>query len=93
MTTLSVQLAVNDQRFIQEAVKSGRYSDESDVVAEALAELQARERSLHERIAEMHGKVAEGIAQLHRGEVEELDLDWVKQEGRKRLAERQSTHR
>ncbi len=43
MPTVPVSLKDDDQKFIEEVVKSGRYFSESEVVAEALSELRMRE--------------------------------------------------
>jgi|GEM_PF-2091746 len=41
MTTVAISLNDEDQHFLEEAVKSGRYFSESEVVAEALSEFNA----------------------------------------------------
>ena len=42
MTTLAITLRDEHRKFIEEAMKTGRYVSESDVVAAAIAELKAR---------------------------------------------------
>ena len=48
-------------------VKSGRYSSESEVVAEALSELKVREAIRLSKMDELRAKVQVGIGQADRG--------------------------
>jgi len=68
MTTVAISLNEEDQRFLEEIVKSGRFFSESEVVAEALSELKVREAIRREKIAELRAKVQVGIDQADRGE-------------------------
>lgn len=43
MTTVAISLKDKDRSFLEEAVKSGRFFSESEVVAEAFAEFRVRE--------------------------------------------------
>lgn len=90
MTTLSITLRDEDQRFIEAAVKSGRYVSESEAIADALAELRAREEVRNARIADLKAKVQIGLDQLDRGEGEEWSSADIKAEGRAALAARRS---
>ena len=63
MTTVAISLKDEDQRFLQEAVNSGRYLSESEVVAEALSEFKVREAIRTNRISELRAKVRVGIEQ------------------------------
>ncbi len=90
MTTVAITLKDEDQRFLQDAVKSGRFSSESEVVAEALFEFKVREAVRREKILQLQAKVQIGIDQANRGEFEEFTAADVKAEGRKRLASQQT---
>jgi len=85
MTTVAISLKEEDQRFLEEIVKSGRFFSESEVVAEALSEFKVREAIRREKIAELRAKVQVGIDQADRGEFVEFTAEDVKAEGRKRL--------
>ena len=85
MTTLSINIENSAQRFIREAVESGRYQTESEVIAVALAELKEREESLQHRIAVMRREVEHGVAQLDRGEAQKWSLEEARLEGRRRF--------
>ena len=86
MTTVAIALNDEDQHFLEEVVKSGRYGSESEVVAEALAEFRVREVIRQAKLDELRAKVRVGIEQADRGEFVEFTAEDVKTEGRKRLA-------
>ena len=90
-TTVAISLNEEDQRFLQEAVKSGRYFSESEVVAEALSEFKVREAIRRDKVAELRAKVQVGIDQADKGEFVEFTAGDVKAEGRKRLAAQQTS--
>lgn len=82
MTTVAISLKDEDQKFIEEVVKSGRYFSESEVVAEALSELKVREAIRRSKIDDLRAKVQVGIEQADRGEFVEFTAEDVKAEGR-----------
>ena len=86
VTTVAIALKDEDQKFIEEAVKSGRYLSESEVVAEALSELKVREAIRRAKIDDLRARVQVGIEQADRGEFVEFTAEDVKAEGRKRLS-------
>lgn len=86
MTTVAISLNTENQHFVEEAVKSGRYSSESEVVAEALAEFRVREAIRNAKLTELRAKVQEGIEQAERGDFVEFTADDVKAAGRRKLA-------
>jgi len=86
MTTVTITLRDEDREFIQSAMKSGRYVTESEAVADAIAELRAREA----RIAALQTKITEGIEQLDRGEGTEWDPEEIRAKGQALLASRRS---
>ena len=90
MTTVAISLKDEDQRFLEEAVQSGRYGSESEVVAEALAEFRLREVIRRAKLEELRAKVQTGIEQADRGEFVEFTAKDVKSEGRRRLASQQT---
>ncbi len=86
MTTLAISFKDEDQRFLEEVVKSGRFFSESEVIAEALSEFKVREAIRRDKVAELRAKVQVGIEQADRGEFVEFTAEDVISEGRKRLA-------
>jgi len=69
MATTSMTLSPHWQAFIQRQIDSGRYASASEVVREALRDMEEREQQL----AALRAHIAEGIAQIERGEVVEWD--------------------
>ena len=67
MTTVAIALKDEDQDFIQEAVNSGRFFSESEVVAEALSGLKVREAIHRGHMEELREQVRIGIDQADRG--------------------------
>lgn len=65
---MRVHLDPKFEAMIQEKVNSGEYADASDVVTDALRLMEAHDR----RVQELRAEVAEGFAQVERGESVEL---------------------
>ena len=89
MTTVAISLKDEDQQFLDAAVRSGRFSSESEVVAEALAEFRVRESIRQAKLGDLRAKVAVGIEQADRGDFDAFTAEDVKREGRERLAAQQ----
>lgn len=90
MTTHTITLRDEDQEFILRGMKSGRYVSESEAVADAFAELRARENLRAARVAELREKVQAGLEQLNRGEGSVWNPEEIKAEGRAILATRKA---
>ena len=88
MTTVTITLRDEDRQFIESAMKSGRYVSESEAMADAIAELRAREALRQARLAELRVKVTIGIDQLDRGEGAEWNIDDIRAKGQALLASR-----
>jgi antitoxin ParD1/3/4 len=74
MATTSLSLGGHWEDFIQQEIKSGRYSTASEVVRAALRELEDRGR----RLEALRAHLAEGAEQAARKDfVEDFDLDAV----------------
>jgi antitoxin ParD1/3/4 len=92
MITVAISLNDEDQRFLVEAVKSGRYLSESEVVAEALAGFREREAIRNAKLEELRAEVQVGIDQADRGDFVEFTAEDVKRRGRQRLAANKAAH-
>jgi len=86
MTTLPITLRDEDERFIQNAVRSGSYLTHSEVVASALDLLKAREEFRRIRREQLRTEIQKGVEQLDRGETAEFTAEDIKRLGRERLA-------
>ncbi|MCE0499556.1 MAG: hypothetical protein LV481_16580 [Methylacidiphilales bacterium] len=90
MTKVTITLKDEDRRFIETAMKTGRYVTESEAVADAISELRTHEEPHQARLSELRAKIMIGIEELDRGECAEWNVGEVKAEGRALLASRQA---
>ena len=65
---MNVALPPELEQLVTARVQSGRYSSVSEVIREALLLLEEREQLYEVRRQELRLKIAEGLAQLDRGE-------------------------
>ncbi|HEY7392969.1 MAG TPA: type II toxin-antitoxin system ParD family antitoxin [Bryobacteraceae bacterium] len=68
MPRRSVTLTDELNRFIDAEVKSGRFSNASEVVREGLRLMETRERDERNKLAWLRQAVKEGLDQVSRGE-------------------------
>jgi len=86
---MEVHLTPEQQAFIEQSVRNGRFASPDDAVRQAVELLEVREREL----AETRTLVQEGLDDLEAGRYEEYGddklhelFDDIKRRGRKRLA-------
>jgi len=84
MTTLTISLREEDQRFIQKALKEGRYLSESEAVADAIDGLRAHDAMREAHVATLRTAIAIGIGEADRGEFIDFTADEI-------IAERRAT--
>ena len=84
MTALNLPIEL--QEFVEQAVKSGRFSDEKEVVCEALETLRTREEFHQFQLAKLKGKLRDGLADRETGRVAEWDGEDIKRRARALLA-------
>jgi antitoxin ParD1/3/4 len=82
---MEIHLPPDLQQFIDDQVHRGVFPSANEAVCNAVEHLRERDRLREEVLA----KIDQGLAELDRGEGTELDIEWVKAEGRRLLAERQ----
>jgi antitoxin ParD1/3/4 len=75
-------------KFVAEKIKSGQYSDASDLVNEALEVMREQEELTPEHEAYMRGELRRGIAELGAGRVADFDAKKIIAEERKRFTDR-----
>jgi antitoxin ParD1/3/4 len=78
MPTRNVNLTAEQDAFVEEAVKAGRYQNASEAVRDALRGLQLRHEQDALKLEALRTHVAAGVAALERGqftEVEDVNLD------------------
>ena len=84
--TIALSLPQELQDFVQHAVKSGRFSDEQELVREALETLKTREEFRQFQLSKLKEKLQEGLDDLEAGRVAVWDGEEVKRKGRALLA-------
>ncbi len=62
---MTIQLKPEQEKFIQEKIASGEYSNADDVISQAFKLLEAREK----KIKELKDKIAVGTEQIVNGQV------------------------
>ncbi|MDP6719342.1 MAG: type II toxin-antitoxin system ParD family antitoxin [Pirellulaceae bacterium] len=80
---MNVELTPDDQTFVEERIRSGRYENAADVVHQALTLMRLTPRSLDD----VRAMVDTGLEQLDRGEGTPWNGEEIKAEGRRRLDE------
>lgn len=83
---MNVSLTPQLEEFVKQKVRYGLYGSASEVVREALRLLEVRDRQLEA----LRKEIAIGTEQADRGEVAPLDIEAIKREGSRILAQHQS---
>jgi len=65
---MSIALKIEQEQFIQEKLKSGKYSSADEVIFEAFRLLEERDKHYEQWLQDTRQKVADGLAQLDLGE-------------------------
>ena len=84
---MTIQLKPEQEKFIQEKIASGEYSNADDVISQAFKLLEVRER----KIKELKDKIAVGTEQIAKGQVTDGEKVFERlQEKINRIAEEQN---
>jgi antitoxin ParD1/3/4 len=75
MPKRTVTLTDHFQRFIDDAVASGRYADASDLVRDALRLLEQREREDATKLQRLREMTSEALAAIDQGDFVELGTE------------------
>ncbi|MFM7887512.1 MAG: type II toxin-antitoxin system ParD family antitoxin [Pseudanabaena sp.] len=65
---MSIALKIEQEQFIEKKLQTGKYSSADEVIFEAFRLLEERDRHYEQWLQETRQKVADGLAQLERGE-------------------------
>jgi antitoxin ParD1/3/4 len=65
---MTVTLTPEQEKFIAEQVRSGRYRSADDIIAQSLGMLRAQEEFIRSSSAELRDQIAVGLEQVRRGE-------------------------
>lgn len=86
--TLNVSLPAEMETRVREHVASGLYGSASEVVREALRLFEAHQAVQISSLAALKADIAKGLADVHAGRVEPIDMAAVKAKGRATLKAR-----
>lgn len=81
----SYTLGAHYEAFVRALVESGRYASASEVMRDGLRLVEEREQVREAKLAALKRDIEEGLAS---GPAGPLDMDEIKKEGRRRLADR-----
>ncbi|KAB8314899.1 type II toxin-antitoxin system ParD family antitoxin [Tolypothrix campylonemoides VB511288] len=87
---MNVHLGETFDKFVAELIESGLYQSQSEVIREGLRLLKEREDLRKLKLEALRHEVQIGIDQLDRGEGIAFDVEKIKAEGSKRLAQEAS---
>lgn len=80
--TVALNLPKDLEEFVEQAVKSGRFLNEEELMREALEALKTQEEFRQFQFAGLKEKLQQGLDDLEGGRVEEWDGEAVKRKGR-----------
>lgn len=83
----SYTLGEHYEKFVRELVESGRYASASEVVRDGLRLMEDREMSRAAKLEWLKAEIEKGFE----GESEPWDVEEIKREGRRILAERRKS--
>ena len=84
---MQISIDKPEQQFIEEQIRSGRFSSPQDVVRGALSLLRAHEDLPAELLSQLRNDIALGIAEADRGDVEPWDVNEIEKEVERRYRE------
>lgn len=65
---MTISLSPEQEKFIQDKLKSGKYKTAAEVIADAFQALEERDKTYEQWVTETREKVAVGLAEFDRGE-------------------------
>jgi len=80
---MAITIPVEFTAFVKNALASGRYRSETEMIVDALSLLRERER----RLDALRDDVRSGLEELDRGDSVPLDIQDIKRRGRQALSE------
>lgn len=86
MTSISVVLTADQQKFVDRAIRSGSFLTQGEVVATAIEVLKNQELMRQLQQDELRREIQVGIDQFDSGRTSEFSFDEIKEEGRRLLA-------
>ena len=88
---MNVSVTPELEEFVNEKVRTGLYNSASEVIREGLRLLKEQDELKRIRLDALRRDIQKGIDSLDKGKGTPLDVEAIKAEGRKRLAQRRKT--
>jgi antitoxin ParD1/3/4 len=85
---MNVHLGETLDKFVADLVESGLYQSQSEVIREGVRLLKEREDLRKLRLEELRREIQKGLDSLNRDEGMRFDVEEIKAEGRRRLAQK-----
>lgn len=85
---MEISLNKEQEKFVNELISNGTYYSPSEAVRDGLRLLKEQEELKKIRTEELKSEILKGYEQSRRGESRPLDIEAIKDEGRRRLAEK-----
>ena len=82
---MNVSLTKELESYVQKKLKSGLYTSASEVIREGLRLLQEQEQLREIKLKTLKAQIKKGLDDVKSGRTAELDIDTIKNRGRKLL--------
>lgn len=89
--SLNISLPAEMENRVRQHVASGMYGSASEVVREALRLFEAYQAARESSLTNLKTDIAQGMADIEAGHVDDLNMEHIKQQGRDILAKREKT--
>jgi antitoxin ParD1/3/4 len=90
MERMTITLTDDQAQTIKAAVAKGDYASQSEVIREALRDWELNQSFRKQALAELKGEIDKGIADVNAGRVSDFNAESIIQQGKRRLAARNS---
>ena len=85
---MNISLTPQLESFVKQKVSTGLYNSVSEVIREALRLLEEKEMIKSMKLQALRNDIQQGLNSLDRGEGKPLDIESIKANGRKMLAQK-----
>jgi antitoxin ParD1/3/4 len=80
---MHISLTPEQERFVEEKLKSGGFESASEVIGSALAMWKSQEELTAEDVEGLRAQILIGLEQARRGESTSLDMNAIKEQARR----------
>jgi len=90
MERMTITLTDEQAERVKAAVETGKYASNSEVIREALRDWELNQSFRKQALAELRAEIDKGMADVKAGRVREFEPESIIQQGKRRLAARNS---